>query len=68
MARKEQDMSRPRAWAKAAELKHSPPEWCLAWEPLPANDDPPDPEGDAYWLDALADANSGSEELNRRTQ
>jgi hypothetical protein len=46
-------MSRPRAWAKAFELKHSPPEWFSAWEPLPANDETqPDPEGDAYWLDA----------------
>jgi hypothetical protein len=44
------------------------PEWFFTWEPLPANEETPDPEGDAYWLDALADANSGSEELNRRTQ
>lgn len=36
----------------------------LAAEPDAANDD--DPFGDEAWRDAVAEANSGTEELNRK--
>jgi hypothetical protein len=43
-------------------IEHNRANWQEAWRPIE-----PDPEGDQAWLDAVAEAHSGTDELNRRT-
>lgn len=47
--------------------EHNKERWRELW--APANDEATDdPEGDEAWRDAIAEANSGTEELNRRDE
>lgn len=52
---------------RAMRLAHNRERWADAWAPI-KEDNEPDPEGDQYWLDAIAEANSRSEEVNRRDE
>ena len=43
-------------------IEHNRSHWQAAWAPIE-----PDPEGDEAWRQALEEAHSGTDELNRRT-